>query len=384
MENVSQYSIKFRPTSLKDVFGQDNIVKSLQSRLKERKFPTATLMQGPVGTGKTTCAKILAMSIQCQHPHEDGSPCLECPSCKSILDESYGRDTVLLDASQFGQKDSAIELTSLINIRPMMDPSRVFIIDEVDQGSQSFKLALLKIIERNYTNRSPVYFILLSMENNGVPQSIKSRCQVYNFKSISIKDTMLALRDVMIKDNLWEDTSIPSVFKTEGLSAIATASKGSLRSAMQGLEACIEGKIYSKEEIESFLNVIDEISTFKILDGLLNKTKDDNTWGSIYKVDPQELYNYMTLLLSDSMIYKRTGYINDDRFENSIKKIAGNPNLDYLFTTLTTHPQLCKPYMRKADLLAALASYYKPENNRLTEVNPIPVRNSIPMRGVKK
>lgn len=384
MENVSQYSIKFRPTSLNDVFGQDNIVKSLQSRLKDRKFPTAVLMQGPVGTGKTTCAKILAMSIQCQHPHEDGSPCLECSSCKSILEESYGRDTVLLDASQFGQKDSAIELTSLINIRPMMDPSRVFIIDEVDQGSQSFKLALLKIIERNYSNRSPVYFILLSMENNGVPQSIKSRCQVYNFKSISIKDTMLALRDVMIKSNLWEDTSIPNTFKTEGLSTIAVASKGSLRSAMQGLEACIEGKIYSKEEIESFLNVIDETSTFKILDGLLNKTKDDITWGSIYKADPQELYNYMTLLISDSMIYKRTGYINDDRFENSIKKIANNPNLDCLFNVLTTHPQLCKPYMRKADLLAALASYYKPENNRLTEVSPIPVRNSIPMRGVKK
>lgn len=362
MNEVSQYSIKYRPLSLDDVYGQDNIVRSLKSRIKERKFPTATLMQGPVGTGKTTCAKILAMAIQCQHPHEDGSPCLKCASCKSILEETYGRDTTMLDASQFGQKDSALELTRLINSRPLYDNNKVFIIEEIDQASQAFKLALLKIIERNYDNRSPVYFILLSMENNGVPISIKSRCQTFNFKLIGIKDSMYAMKSVLEKDNKWNDLSYE--FKTEGLATIASASKGSLRIALQNLEACLNGEIYKKEDIESFLNVIDEVSTYKILQGLISKSKDESLWDSIYKSDSQELYNYLTMIISNVMIYKNTGYINDDRFEDSMKSLSMNSNIKNLFDILTKHPQLCKPYMRKADLLAALADYY----------NTIPVR----------
>ena len=374
MNQTSQFSIKYRPLSLDDVYGQDNIVRSLKSRIKERKFPTATLMQGPVGTGKTTCAKILAMAMQCQHPHEDGSPCLECASCKSILEETYGRDTVMLDASQFGQKDSAIELSRLINTRPLYDKNKVFIIEEIDQASQAFKLALLKIIEKNYDNRSPVYFILLSMESNGVPISIKSRCQTFNFKLIGIKDSMYAMKSVLEKDGRWG--SLTPQFKTEGLATIASASKGSLRIALQNLEACLNGEIYTKDEILSFLNVVDETSTYKVLEGLLSLSKDETLWNSIYKSDPQELYNYLTLICSNVEIYKSTGYIDDDRFEDSTKRLSSSPHIDSLFYILTKHPQLCKPYMRKCDLLAALAEYYS-----TNKPSSIPTR-SIRVRGV--
>ena len=82
-------------------------------------------------------------------------------------------------------------------------------------------------------------------------------------------------------------------------------------------------------------------------------------WANIYKADPQELYNYMTLLLSNAMIYKTTGYIDNESFRSSTTNIANSPNVDSLFDILTMSPQLNKPYMRKCDLLSALASYYR-------------------------
>ena len=359
MENISQYSIKYRPVSLDEVFGQPEIVKSLKARIKEQKFPTAMLFQGPVGTGTSPCAKIIAMAMQCHHPYEDGTPCLECPSCKSILNDTYDRDTIMLDGSQDGQKNAIINLTNTINSRPMYDKRRVFLIEEVDQLSSASKLALLKIIEKDYSNRSPVHFILLSMESNGVPQSIKSRCQVYNFRPVSVKDTMYAMKSIMERTGDWSNPNIPSNFKTEGLATIASISKGSLRIAVQNLESCIEGEIYNKEDIEGMLGGIDEVSSYKILSGLLEKSRDPEMWKTIYKSDPQELYNYLTLIISNAMIYKVTGYIDDSRFEDSTQGLIKSSNLSKLFDILTKHPQLCKPYMRKSDLMSALAEYYR-------------------------
>ena len=384
MENISQYSIKYRPVSLDEVFGQSEIVKSLKARIKEQKFPTAMLFQGPVGTGKSTCAKIIAMAMQCHHPHEDGTPCLECPSCKSILNDTYDRDTIMLDGSQDGQKNAIINLTNTINSRPMYDKRRVFLIEEVDQLSSASKLALLKIIEKDYSNRSPVHFILLSMESNGVPQSIKSRCQVYNFRPVSVKDTMYAMKSIMERTGDWSNPNIPTTFKTEGLATIASISKGSLRIAVQNLESCIEGEIYNKEDIEGMLGGIDEVSSYKILSGLLEKSRDPEMWKTIYKSDPQELYNYLTLIISNAMIYKVTGYIDDSRFEDSTQGLIKSNNLSKLFDILTKHPQLCKPYMRKSDLMSALAEYYRDTigNNEKGERLMEAISPSTPQRRV--
>ena len=103
--NNSQFSIKYRPYNIDDVVGQAEIVKAVKARMKDGRWPTAILLQGSSGTGKTTIAKIIAMAINCEHPDEDGNPCGHCASCQSIMNDSYGRDVCLLDASQNGQKD---------------------------------------------------------------------------------------------------------------------------------------------------------------------------------------------------------------------------------------------------------------------------------------
>lgn len=356
--NNSQFSIKYRPFNIDDVAGQPEIVKAVKSRMKERRWPTAILLQGNSGTGKTTIANIIAMSINCENPDENGNPCGHCSSCVSLMENRYDRDVIFIDCTQDGQKNQVLEITSLLKTRPMMDKERVIILDEAQSASASFKSALLKILEKDYS-KNPTHFILMSMENSGIPYAIKSRCQVFNFKPISTKDIMTTLFKTLQKIEDGQYKEPPENFIKEGLPIIAASAKGSLREALQNLEACLEAEAYTPEQINELLGTVDELSTFKILQGLLEKSNDEIMWGTIYKADPQELYNYMTLLLSNAMIYKTTGYVDNEIFRNSTVAIANNPNVDSLFDTLTLSPQLNKPYMRKCDLLSALAQYYR-------------------------
>jgi DNA polymerase-3 subunit gamma/tau len=313
------------------------------------------LLQGQYGTGKTTAAHIIAMTLQCHHPHEDGSPCETCASCRAIMEERFDRDTMMLDGGQIGQKDSIIEFTSVIAVRPLYDAKRVFIIEEADQLSSGAINALLKILE---TPQDNVHFLLLSMQRGGIPAAIQSRCQIFNFKAIGIVDTMMALKSTMEKLGLWEGDTIPVSFKTEGLSAIASSSKGSLRTALQMLEQCLSGECYTAEQITSLLGTVDELSTYKILQQILSLSKDEALWDSILKAEPQELFNYMTSVLADIMLFVETGYLRNEAFGASSRQLANMPLSSELFMTLSTAPQLNKPYMRKADLLAVLMQFY--------------------------
>ena len=354
-EKVTQFSIKYRPMYFRDVFGQPDVVKQLIQRSKTNNFPQVVLFQGKYGVGKSTLAYILAAAMN-KHD-EDGEPIWDCPDNISIAKQTFDRDTLLLDGSVLSGKDDMIGFTNSIKTRALYAENgiRIFIIEEADQISSAAALSLLKILENPNPNNK---FILLSMENK-VPPAIKSRCQVYNLKPLSVKDSMYAMKAILEKEGKWNDPDIPNEFRLEGLSTIAASSNGSLRVALQNLEACLEAECYTPEQINNLLGTVDEVSTFKILQGLLNKSNDEIMWANIYKADPQELYNYMTLLLSNAMIYKTTGYVDNESFRSSTTNIANSSNVDSLFDILTMSPQLNKPYMRKCDLLSALASYYR-------------------------
>ena len=363
---VEQFSIKHRPTRFEDIFGQDSIRKELITRAKTQNWPRAMLLKGPFGTGKTTAAQLIAMTLQCSKPGDNNQPCLACPSCRSILEERWDRDTVQLDGGRVGKGD-VIDFTSIVNVRPLYDKNRVFIIEESDQLSTAAINTMLKILENP---QSGVYFILLSMVT-GTTSAIQSRCQTYNFKAIAVKDVMIALREILKKEGIWEDASIPDSFRLEGLAAIAESSKGSLREGVQLLEKCLVGQYYTAEDIRANLGIVDEAASFHILNGLLAYSKDEAIWSSIYKADPEELYNYLTLILSGAVLYRQTGYVNDERFQSSTASLASRSNLTELFTILTEYPQLTKPYVRRADLMGAFAKFYAsraPENQALPRI----------------
>ena len=357
-DTVTQFTIAYRPKTLDEVRGQDQIVKDLKRRQREDVWPKAMLFQGPFGTGKTTLAQIVAAMMEACD--KQGNPDWDHPSNKSILRETFDRDVERVDGSQFSKAD-LVDFTAHLKMRPMYDKRRIIIIEEADQLSTAAINALLKVMESPQPN---VHFILLSMEEKGIPGAIKSRCQVFKVKPLSITDIMLTLHDVMIKSGYEDDKNIPASFKVEGLGEIAKTSGGSMRTALSNLERCLSAGIFTKEAIQKEFFVVDETSTMNVLKGILRLSTDESVWSTLSKANPQEVYNYMTSILASALMYDVSGYLENDYFENSYRELlsyrGGDTALAYeLYDMLENSPCLNKAYMRKADLIGMISQFYK-------------------------
>ena len=357
-DTVTQFTIAYRPKTLDEVRGQDQIIKDLRRRQREDTWPKAMLFQGPFGTGKTTLAQIVAAMMEACD--KQGNPDWEHPSNKSILRETFDRDVERVDGSQFSKAD-LVDFTAHLKMRPMYDKRRIIIIEEADQLSTAAINALLKVMESPQPN---VHFILLSMEEKGIPGAIKSRCQVYKVKPLSIKDIMLTLHNVMIKSGYENDKNIPTSFKVEGLGEIAKTSGGSMRTALSNLERCLSAGIFTKETIQKEFFVVDETSTLNVLRGILGLSTDESMWSTLSKSNPQEIYNYMTSILASALMYDVSGYLENDYFENSYRELLSYKKDDIvlayeLYDILENSPCLNKAYMRKADLIGVISQFYK-------------------------
>jgi DNA polymerase-3 subunit gamma/tau len=224
---------KWRPQTFSDVVGQDVITATLKNELKSGRLAHAYLFTGSRGTGKTTCAKILAKAANCMHP-VDGDPCNECDICKGILNDS------LLDVSEI----DAASNNGVDNIRAIIEESsysaskaqyKVFIIDEVHMLTQQAFNALLKTLEEPPEN---VVFILATTEPHKLPVTILSRCQRYDFKRIS-RDGITERLDEICK-------SLGIEYEESALKFIAGKADGALRDAISILDqtlASINGKL---------------------------------------------------------------------------------------------------------------------------------------------
>lgn len=362
MEENTQYNILYRPHKWEEVFGQDFIVNDLKKRILEDNLPKAILLQGGFGQGKTTIAEILAGAMQAHD--SEGNPDWNHPSNKVILNETFTRDTIQFDGASMRGVDEVEALVSKLKGKPLYDKYKIVILEEADQVSPTAMKSLLKHLESPAPH---VKWILLSMlDKKGIPESIKSRCLVYNVKPLDVMSSMLCLKSIMEKTGDWENENIPDSFRLEGLSAIAEASRGSQRVAVKILEQCISGEIYTKAEIEEKFGTIDEDKTWQILDGLLKMSTDKDMLRTIVglKNDSSEdgashLYNYMKLILGEAVLFKQTGFVYDEKQRDRMERFANNPNMERLFYDLTLSPVLSKAYITTSDLVSTLGAYYQ-------------------------
>ena len=216
---------KWRPQNYEDVIGQNHITEVLKSEISSGKISHAYLFCGPRGTGKTTCAKILARAVNCENP-VNGSPCGVCKSCKSILDGT-ATDIVEMDAASNNGVDDIRDIRDAVVYTPAELKYRVFIIDEVHMLSISAFNALLKTLEEPPAH---VIFVLATTELQKIPATIMSRCQRFDFHRVTPMDIIKRLKTVCEGEKIDAETA--------ALDLIARMAQGSFRDALNMLEFC--------------------------------------------------------------------------------------------------------------------------------------------------
>lgn len=216
---------KYRPTTFSDVVGQEHITETLKNELSSGKIVHAYLFTGTRGTGKTTCAKILAKAVNCLNPI-NGDPCGECEMCKAIAEGAI-TDISEIDAASNSRVEDVRELRDQVNFAPASAKYRVYIIDEVHMLSNSAFNALLKTLEE-----PPPYviFILATTEIHKLPETILSRCQRFDFRRIDPS---------VIRNRIFEIASREEFTVTdEAATLIAAAADGGMRDALSILDLC--------------------------------------------------------------------------------------------------------------------------------------------------
>ena len=216
---------KYRPKTFSDVVGQEHITETLKGELSHGKIVHAYLFTGTRGTGKTSCAKILANAVNCLNS-VNGDPCLECESCKTILADQ-NTDIVEMDAASNNGVDNIRELKEKINFAPSSSKYRVYIIDEVHMLSAGAFNALLKTLEEPPKH---VIFILATTEVHKLPATILSRCQRFDFRRIETSKICERLQYVAKNEGLTLSDSAATL--------IAGAADGGMRDALSILDLC--------------------------------------------------------------------------------------------------------------------------------------------------
>lgn len=256
MDNFIVSARKYRPVTFNTVVGQLSITGTLKNAIRNNQLAQAFLFCGPRGVGKTTCARILAKTINCLNPTSDTEPCNECSSCKAFND-SASFNIHELDAASNNSVDDIRNLVEQVRIPPQMGKYKVYIIDEVHMlSSQAFN-AFLKTLEE-----PPSYakFILATTEKHKIIPTILSRCQIFDFKRITIDDIAKHLAFVAESEGVTADP--------EALHIIAHKADGALRDALSVFDQMVNlgDRNISREMVLENLNVLDYEYYFKIVD----------------------------------------------------------------------------------------------------------------------
>ena len=250
---------KWRPKVFSDVIGQEHITETLKKQVAEGRTSHAYLFTGTRGTGKTTCAKILAKAVNCEHP-VNGDPCCQCPNCLGLESGSF-LDVLELDAASNNGVDQVRALRDEAIYAPANVKKRVYIVDEVHMLSTAAFNALLKILEEPPAH---LMFILATTELHKVPATILSRCQRYSFKRILPKDIAQRLSYVAGQEHI--------DLTADGAELLSRLADGALRDGLSLLDQCAAagGTVDSRAVLE-VLGLAGNLQTAQLMRHILDR-----------------------------------------------------------------------------------------------------------------
>ena len=268
MEDFVISARKYRPSTFDTVVGQSHITTTLQNAIKNNQLAQAFLFCGPRGVGKTTCARILAKTINCINLKPEGEACDVCDNCKSF-NAGTSMNFYELDAASNNSVDDIRNLVEQVRYAPQAGSKfKVYIIDEVHMLSNAAFNAFLKTLEE-----PPAYakFILATTEKHKIIPTILSRCQIFDFNRIQLKDISQHLAKIAVKETI--------TFEQEALDTIALKADGGLRDALSMFDLIVtfssDNNITYQNTIKN-LHILDYDYYFKVTDALLAENVADN------------------------------------------------------------------------------------------------------------
>lgn len=341
---------KWRPRTFDDVVGQAHITDTLKRQIESDRLSHAYLFTGTRGTGKTTCAKILARAVNCEHPI-NGNPCNQCPSCLGIENGSI-LDVLELDAASNNGVDQVRALRDEAVYTPAAVKKRVYIIDEVHMLSTPAFNALLKILEEP---PSHLMFVLATTELHKVPTTIKSRCQQFSFKRIQPQQ---------IKDRLQFVAEEEHISLSQSAAALlARLADGGLRDALSLLDQCAGGnQILEEQDALNVLGLAGNLETARLLDAI-----SDRDTGAALQVldklyregkDMGALLGELSALCRDILILKTTskggdalltGGYDDSTLKRFFDRLNSAELIQLLSILQNTSAQLYRSGSRRTD-----------------------------------
>ncbi|MBO9730398.1 MAG: DNA polymerase III subunit gamma/tau [Chitinophaga sp.] len=261
MENFIVSARKYRPQNFSTVVGQAHITTTLKNAIRNNQLAHAFLFCGPRGVGKTTCARILAKTINCENLQPDGEACNECHSCKSF-NEGSSFNIHELDAASNNSVDDIRTLVEQVRFAPQAGKYKIYIIDEVHMLSSSAFNAFLKTLEE-----PPSYaiFILATTEKHKILPTILSRCQIFDFKRITIQDTVDHLQEICTKEHIQADA--------DALHLVAQKTDGCMRDSLSTLDKIVSftsGHLTYQNTLEH-LNILDYDYFFRVMGCVLQQ-----------------------------------------------------------------------------------------------------------------
>ncbi|MBW3470192.1 DNA polymerase III subunit gamma/tau [Arthrospiribacter ruber] len=260
MENFVVSARKYRPSNFKSVVGQGHITTTLKNAIKNNHLAQAFLFCGPRGVGKTTCARILAKTINCEHRTADFEACNQCDSCQAF-NNNASFNVHELDAASNNSVDDIRNLVEQVRYAPQQGQYKVYIIDEVHMLSTAAFNAFLKTLEE-----PPKYaiFILATTEKHKIIPTILSRCQIFDFNRIQVNDICEHLKYIAGEEKIEAEE--------EALRLIATKADGALRDALSIFDLIVTfsaGNKLTYQETISNLHILDYDYYFKVVESLL-------------------------------------------------------------------------------------------------------------------
>jgi len=350
MENFVVSARKYRPATFDTVVGQQSITSTLKNAIKNQHLAQAFLFCGPRGVGKTSCARILAKTINCMNLTENIEACDECESCKGF-NQNHSFNIHELDAASNNGVDKIRELVDQVRFAPQVGKYNIYIIDEVHMLSQAAFNAFLKTLEEPPAH---ALFILATTEKHKIIPTILSRCQIFDFKRIQIEDIAKHLAYVAKNEGVTAEE--------EALHTIAQKADGALRDALSIFDQIISfsGSNLTYKDVIANLNILDYDYYFKVADALNNNDIPSslNLFNDILNsgFDGHHFINGLGMHFRNLLVAKDPSTLSlleeGDNVKKKYLEQSQNWNQDYLLKGL----ELCN----KADL-----NYKLSKNQRL-------------------